>query len=158
MGTLKRLLLLFLVGLGTGVVSGILLMQLLFIRHEKAYGMIGEENIADDFAKLQYKNADHESARQGLLYAVGIHRKMQVSNPKYWGKAQWVDLAWCLTELSVLEDSAGNSVLAQAYMAQADEIYKKVGAKDAAVERFKQTIRDTLPHAGPNSQSNGALR
>jgi len=133
-------------------------MQHLFIENEKANGMLGEETIADDFARLQYTHADPQSARDALLYAVEIHRKMQISNAKYWGNFQKVDLAWSYAELSALEDSAGNGELAKDYMAQADQIFKQLAVKDAILARVKQVIRDTEPKTSPNRPENGEPR
>lgn len=150
MNRLLRTVSLLLLGIALGLPSGILLVQYDFIEKEKAMGMLGEENLADNFAKFQFTHADALSARAALLYAVQIHREMQASNPKYRGWAENFDLGWCYAELSVLEESAGNPNLAESYMSEANTIFRQDGTvKDSTIEHLKEVLRAT--QAKPNS-------
>ena len=139
----SRLLALFFMGAVLGLPSGTYLVRHKFIDNERAMGLRGEEVIADDFAKTQFTHADPQSAREALLYAVEMHKKMRVSNSGLWGWPEKMDLGWCYAELSVIEESAGNADLAENYMIISDQIFKEVGAKDSTIANLKQVLRDT---------------
>jgi hypothetical protein len=156
MNRLLRAVSFFLLGIALGLPSGILLVQQVFIEKEKGMGMLGEEVLADNFAKFQFTHANAQSARAALLYAVQIHREMQASNPKYRGWAENFDLGWCYAELSVLEDSAGNPNLADGYMSEANRIFRTDGTvKDSTMEHLKQVLRATRAKPSSNTLPDG---
>jgi hypothetical protein len=127
---------LFFLGAALGLPSGIYLVQHKVIDKEKAWGMLGEEALTDEFAKKQFQYADPQNAREALLYALDIHKEMRATNP-IWGWPQKWDLGWCYGELSLLERSTGNADVAEDYMAQAEQIFKELGRMDY----FKAHIR-----------------
>jgi len=151
----SKLFALFFLGSVVGLPTGSYLVEHKFIEKEKAMGLHGEEAIADDFAKTQFTHADPQSAREALLYAVNVHKEMQFSNSKYWGWPEKMDLGWCYAELSVLEESAGNTNLSKNYMALSDQIFKEGDAKDSTLAHLRQVLRETQSKPISNPPANG---
>jgi len=125
MKKLPHLLALFLFGLVLGLPFGIYVLRRGFLEKEKTMGMLGEQSMADDFAKNQFTHADPQSAREALQYAIKTHEQMRASNSKYWGNPQQIDLGWCYAELSVVEESAGNATLAKKYIEESNRLFSK---------------------------------
>lgn len=133
---------LFLLGATIGLPLGIYLVQHKFIDNEKALGMLNEEGIVDDFAKKEFIYADPQSARDGLQYAIKIHKEMQNKSP-LWGWPEKSDLAWCYAMLSLIEESEGNRELAGDYMTQAEQMLKELGMKDSSEAHIRELLRRT---------------
>jgi len=120
--------------------------------------MLGEEDLIDNFAKIQFIHANPTSARAALIRAVEIHREMQSKNPQYRGRAENMDLAWCLAELSVLEESDGNGEIAKSYRAEAESILSGSGAKDTTVTHLMEVLHETQAQASQDTASSGGKR
>jgi len=136
---------LFLLGLATGLPLGSYLVKHKFIENEKALGMASEEDTADDFAEKEFIYADPRSARDALQYAINIHREMQDKNPLS-GWPERRDLGWCYAELSVIEESEGNTAASAADMIQAQQTLKEAGVKDVSEAHIRALLtrpRDT---------------
>lgn len=131
---------LFVFGAALGLPLGIYLTQHKFIDKEKAIGMWSEEDTLDDFAKKEFIHANPQSAREALSYAIRIHQEMRATSP-LWGWPEKRDLGWCYGELSLIEESAGNTELARNYMAQAGEILKEAGLKDNSEAHIREVLR-----------------
>jgi hypothetical protein len=99
------------------------------VQRADAVGRIGEEATIDYFAKAQYRNADRETAREALSYAIQVHNKMKGTTGKLYGRDGQIDLGYCYGELSLLEEAAGNSDLARDYMQHAVQTLKEVGLR-----------------------------
>jgi hypothetical protein len=158
MNKLFRVFLFFLLGTSVVLPLGIVLTERLITGKEKANGMLAEEDFADVFAKTQFTHADPQRAREALLYAVKIHRDMQIANPKYRGWPETFDWGWCYAELSLLDESAGNEDLAKAEMLQANERLKEAGAKDSTISHLLDVARSTPAKVSSNSPVNGKPR
>jgi hypothetical protein len=139
---------LFLLGAILGLPLGTYMVQHKFIAKEKAMGMLNEEALFDDFAKKEFIYADPQSAREALRYAINVHGEMQHTST-LWGWPEKSDLGWCYGELSLVEESAGNTELARDYMVQAERTLKEVGLKD-----FSEIhIREVLQRKAASNQS-----
>ena len=119
----------FLLGALVGLPVGTYWMNHSLVRNADAIGQLVEEGTVDDFAKAQYRNADSESARQALQYAIQTHKRMKGTG-QLQGKAEQIDLAYCYGELSLLEEAAGNSDLARDYMQHAVQTLREAGFKE----------------------------
>jgi hypothetical protein len=137
---MSRILALVLLGAVLGLPLGIYLVQHQFIEKEKAIGMVNEEALLDDFAKKEFIHADPESAREALLYAIKIHKDMQGTS-RLWGWRDRADLRWCYAELSLIEESAGNTTLARDYMTQAGQTLREVGLKDSSEAHIRKVLQ-----------------
>ena len=131
---------LFLVGTLLGLPLGFYIMHYRFIDNEKAIGMTSQEATVDDFAKKAFLYADPRIARSALTFAIKTHQEMQTANP-LWGKTEKVDLGWCYAQLSLIEESAGDTKLAREHMAQAGQILRGAGLNDATEARIRQTLQ-----------------
>jgi hypothetical protein len=141
---------LFLLGAVLGLPLGIYLIQHKFIDKEKAIGMWTEEDIVDDFAKKEFTYADPQSAREALHYAIKIHKEMQGTNTLR-GWPEKADLGWCYAELSLIEESAGNTDLARDYMTQAEQTLKEVGLKDSSEAHLREVLQRKSASHPPSS-------
>lgn len=140
MKRMSRILALFLLGAVFGLPLGIYLIQHKFIDKEKAIGLWTEEGIVDDFAKKEFTYADPPSAREALRYAINIHKGMQgTSTLRGWPEKS--DLGWCYAELSLIEESAGNTDLARDNMTQAEQALKEVGLKDPSGGHTREVLQ-----------------
>jgi hypothetical protein len=144
---------LFLLGTVLGLPLGIYLVQHKFIDNEKAIGMVNEEALFDNFAKMEFIYADPQSAREALQYAIKIHREMQGTST-LWGWPEKSDLGWCYGELSLIEESA-NTDLARDYMTQAVQTLKEAGLKDTSEAQIRGVLQRNL---ASNPPSNEGLR
>lgn len=135
-----RIIALFLLAIAFGFPLGTYLVRHIFIDKEKALGMVNEEGFLDEFAKKEFIYADPESARRALKYAIKIHTEMQTKSSLS-GWREKADLAWCYADLSLVEQSAGNTDAAKDNMAQAQQILKQLGMKDTS----EVHIRELLP-------------
>jgi hypothetical protein len=140
MKRISRILALFLLGAVLGLPLGIYLIQHKFIDKEKAIGMWTEEGIVDDFAKKEFTYADLQSAREALRYAIKIHEEMQgISSLR--GRPEKADLGWCYAELSLIEESTGNTDLARDYMTRAEQTLKELGLKDSSQAHLREVLQ-----------------
>jgi hypothetical protein len=119
---------------------GIYLVQHKFIDKEKAMGMWMEELTLDGFAKKEFIYADAQSAREALLYAIKIHKEMQAKSP-LWGWPEKLELGWCYGELSLIEESAGNTDLARDYMTRAGQTLKEAGLKESSEAHIRKVLQ-----------------
>jgi len=140
MKRISRIFALFLLGAVLGLPLGIYLVQHKFIDKEKAMGMWSEEVIVDDFAEKEFIYADPQSAREALRCAIKIHKEMQGTSI-LWGWRERADLGWCYAELSLIEESAGNTDLARDYMTQAGQALKEVGVKDSSEAHIRKVLQ-----------------
>ncbi len=140
MKRISRIFALLLLGVVLGLTLGIYLVQYKFIDKEKAMGMWSEEGIVDDFAKKEFTYADPQSAREALRDAIKIHKQMQ-STSTLRGWPEKSDLGWCYAELSLIEESAGNTDLARDYMTQAEQTLKEVGLKDSSEDHILEVLQ-----------------
>jgi hypothetical protein len=151
MKRISRIFALLLLGAVLGPPLGIYLVQHKFIDNEKAMGMWSEETTLDDFAKKEFIYADRQSAREALLYAITIHKEMQAKSP-LWGWPEKLELGWCYGELSLIEESAGNTNLARDYMSQAERTLKEAGLKDSSEAHIQEVLHrnrvSSLPLSG----------
>lgn len=154
MKRISRILALLLLGVVLGLPPGIYLVQHKFIDKEKAMGMWSEEALLDDFAKKEFIYADAQSAREALQYAIKIHKEMQGTSP-LWGWPEKSNLGWCYGELSLIEESTGNTDLARDYMTQAEQTLKEVGLKDFSEAHIREVL---LRKATSNRPSSVGLR
>jgi hypothetical protein len=138
-----RIVALFLLAVVLGLPLGAYLVRHIFIDKEKALSMVNEEDLLDDFAKKEFIYGDLQSARTALRYAVKIHTEMQ-SKSLLSGWREKADLAWCYADLSVIEQSAGNTEVARDCMTQAQQILKGLGMKDTS-EAHLRTLLPTRP-------------
>jgi hypothetical protein len=147
MKKLSRIAMLFLLGVMLGLPLGIFLVRHEFIDKEKALGMVNEEGFLDDFAKREFIYGDLQSARKALRYAIKIHTEMQ-SKSSLSGWREKADLGWCYADLSLIEQSAGNTDVATDYMTQAEQILKELGMKDTS----EAHLRALLPRRFASNQ------
>jgi hypothetical protein len=151
MKRISRIFVLLLLGVVLGLPMGIYLVQHKFIDKEKAMGMWIEESAVDDFAKKEFIYANAQSAREALLYAIKIHKEMQAKSPLR-GWSEKLDLGWCYAELSLIEESAGNTDLASDYMTHAEQTLKEAGLKDSSEARIQEALKrnrvSSLPWRG----------
>jgi hypothetical protein len=140
MKRLSRISALLLLGVVLGLPLGGYLVQHKFIDKEKAMGMWIEESAVDDFAKKEFIYANAQSAREALQYAIKIHKEMQGTST-LWGWTEKLDLGWCYGELSLIEESAGNTDLARNYMTRAELTLKEVGLKDSSEAHIRQVLQ-----------------
>jgi hypothetical protein len=154
MQRISRILILLLVGAVLGLPLGIYLVQHKFIDNEKAIGLANEEALLDEFAKKEFIYADPQSAREALQYVIKIHKEMQGTST-LWGWPERADLGWCYGELSMIEESAGNSDLARDYMTQAGQTLKEAGLKDSSEAHIREVLQ-RKPISNP--PSNGGSR
>jgi len=129
MNRLLQLVLWFLLGTFVGLPVGVHWMNRSLVQRADAVGRIGEEATIDYFAKAQYRNADRETAREALLYAIQVHNKMRGTTSKLYARDGQIDLGYCYGELSLLEEAAGNSDLARDYMQHAVQTLKEAGLR-----------------------------
>lgn len=115
-------------------------------------GMLSEEYTVDSFAKMQFKYARGQDAREALLAAIAIHKQIQSEIPKQ-GRAEKETLGWCFAELSLLDESQGNSESAKNYMAQAEEMLKQAGLKDISEERIRDVLKKGASAVSPGGRS-----
>jgi hypothetical protein len=146
-----RIFALFLLAVALGLPLGAYSVRHIFIDKEKALGMVNEEDFLDDFAKQEFIYGDLQSARKALRYAIKIHTEMQGKSPLS-GWREKADLAWCYADLSVIEQSAGNTDVARDCMTQAQQILKGLGMKDTSEEH----LRALLPTRSASSQPSSA--
>lgn len=134
-----------------GVLLGMsfgILRQRAYLRMETAVGMQGQEEMLDTFAKMQFIHAEPQTARQALLAAIDVHKRVQDGYPDWsWTeKAKW---GWCYADLALLEDSIGEADIARNYMLRAEEILKPLGYS-------RESIQEVLNrHAQGRAQSAG---
>ncbi len=152
---------LFLLGTLLGLPAGFYAAHYKYIDNQKAAGMLSEESTVDDFAKAQYLYADPQSARTALAYAITIHQDMQTENPQS-GTAEKVNLGWCYAELSLLEESLGNTDVAKKQMAQAVQILQGAGLRDTTEFSIRQKLQKKIhenppPDATPTQPSGEKL-
>jgi hypothetical protein len=140
MKTISRIFAPILLGVVLGAPLGIYLVQYKYIDKEKAVGMEFEEGVVDDFAKKEFIHADPQSSRQALQYAIKIHKEMQGTSTLS-GRAEKWDLGWCYAELSLIEESAGNTELAGEYMNQAEQILTGLGLKDSSGAHIREMLQ-----------------
>lgn len=152
MNKTRRLDIYFLLGLLLGIPAGIYGVHHKFIDNEKAVGMWSEESTVDDFAKKEFIHADLQHARDALNYAIKVHQDMQAANPA-WGATEQMDLGWCYSELSIIEESAGNTMPAKNFMAQAVQTLRAAGIKDISETRIRQALQ-VRPDAAPPADAN----
>lgn len=122
--------------------------QRVYLRMETAAGMQGQEEMLDTFAKMQFTHAEPQVAREALLAAINVHKRVQDAYPDWsWTeKAKW---GWCYADLALLEDSMGEADLARNHMLQAEEILKPLGYS-------RESIHEVLNrHAQARAQSAG---
>jgi hypothetical protein len=150
MKTITRIVVLLLLGVILGLPLGIYLVQYKFINKEKAIGMVNEEDLVDGFAKKEFIYADPQSAREALQYAIRVHNEMRGTSP-LWGWPEKAGLGWCYAELSLIEESAGNTDLAKDYMAQAGQTLKEVGLKDSSEAHIRKVLQRTPVSDQPSS-------
>jgi len=154
MKRISRIFALLLLGVVLGLTLGIYLVQYKFIDKEKAMGMWSEERIVDDFAKKEFTYADPQSAREALRYAIKIHKEMQGTGTLR-GWPEKADLGWCYAELSLIEESTGNTDLSRDYMTQAEHTLKEVGLKDSSEAHLREVLQRKSDSNPPTS---GVLR
>lgn len=131
---------LFFLGMIVGLPLGIYLVQDKFINQEKAIGMVNEEDLVDEYAKKEFIYADPQNAREALIYAVKVHKEMQgISTLSGWPEK--AELAWCYAELSVIEESGGNSDSARDHMSQAQQILKELGSNDSSESHIRELLQ-----------------
>ena len=140
MKRISRIFALFLLGVVLGLPLGIYLVQHKFIDKEKAIGMVSEEGLLDDFAKKEFIYADPQSTREALQYAIKVHKEMQGTSI-LWGWRDKADLGWCYAELSLIEESTGNTNRARDYMTQAGQTLKEVGLKDSSEAHIRKILQ-----------------
>jgi hypothetical protein len=140
MKRISRIFALLLLGVVLGLPLGIYLVQFKFVDKEKAMGMVFEEGMIDDFAKKEFIHADPQSSREALRYAIKIHKGMQGTSTLS-GRAEKSDLAWCYAELSLIEESAGNTELAGEYMNKAEQILTELGLKDPSEAHIRELLQ-----------------
>ncbi len=140
MKRISRIFVLLLLGVVLGLPMGIYLVQHKFIDKEKAMGMWMEELTLDGFAKKEFIYANAQSAREALLYAIKIHKEMQAKSP-LWGWPEKLELGWCYGELSLIEESAGNTDLARDYMTHAEQTLKEAGLKDSSEAHIQEVLK-----------------
>jgi hypothetical protein len=140
MKTITRILVLLLLGVVLGLPLGVYLVQHQFINKEKALGMVVEEDLLDDFAKKEFVYAEPQSAREALQSAIRVHNEMRGTSPLS-GWREKADLGWCYAELSLIEESAGNTDLARDYMTQAGQTLKEVGLKDFSEAHIRKVLQ-----------------
>ncbi len=140
MKRISRIFVLFLLGVVLGLPLGIYLVQHKFIDKEKALGVLIEEGIVDDFAKKEFIYADPQNARESLQNAIKIHQGMRGTST-LWGRPEKSDLGWCYAELSLIEESEGNTDLARDYMTQAGQSLKEVGLKDSSEAHLRKVLQ-----------------
>jgi len=150
MKSVLRIFALLLLGVTIGVPLGIYLVQHKFIDKEKALGMVNEEALVDDYAKKEFIYADLRNAREALTYAVKIHNEMRGTSTLS-GWREKADLGWCYAELSLTEESAGNTDLARGYMSQAAQILKDLGMKDTSESHIREILKRRLASDQPSS-------
>ncbi len=146
-----RIVALFLLAIVLGLPLGAYLVRHIFIDKERALGMVYEEGFLDEFAKKEFIYGDLESARKALQYAIKIHTEMQTKSSLS-GWREKADLAWCYADLSLIEQSAGNTDAAKDNMTQAQQILKKLGMKDTS----EVHLRELLPQKIASNQPPGA--
>ena len=147
----SRILVLFLLGALLGLPLGICLVQYKFVDKDKAMGMVFEEDVVDDFAKKEFTHADPQSSREALQYAIKIHKEMQgTSTLSGWPEKK--DLGWCYAELSLVEESAGNTELAGDYMNRAEQILKELGLKDPSEAHIRELLKRKPASNQPSSE------
>jgi hypothetical protein len=149
-----RIVALFLLAVVLGLPLGAYLVRHIFIDKEKALGLVNEEGFLDEFAKQEFIYGDQQSARNALRYTINIHTEMQSKSPLS-GWREKADLAWCYAELSVIEQSAGNTDVAKDCMTQAQQILKGLGMKDTS-EAHLRSLLPTRPVS--NQPSTGESR
>ena len=152
MKRISRIFALLLLGAVLGLPLGVYLVQHKFIDKEKAMGMWSAETAFDDFAKKEFIYADQQSAREALLYAIKVHKEMQAKAP-LWGWPEKLELGWCFGELSIIEESAGNTDLATNYMTQAEQNLKEAGLKDSSETHIREVLQRRLVSGLPSSKS-----
>ena len=151
MKRISRILALLLLGAILGFPLGIYLVQHKFIDKEKSMGMVNEEALLDDFAKKEFIYADPQNAREALQYAIKIHKEMQgTSTLSGWPEKK--DLGWCYAELSLVEESAGNTELAGDYMNRAEQILKELGLKDPSEAHIRELLKRKPASNQPSSE------
>jgi len=139
-------------GLTIGLPLGIYLVQRKFVDKEKAIGLMNEEGLVDEYAKKEFIYADAQTSREALTYAINIHMEMQgESTLRGWPEKS--DLGWCFAELSLIEESAGNTTLAENYMSQAQQILKDLGSKDSSERHIREILHQKLVSAQPQSRA-----
>jgi hypothetical protein len=150
MKRIPRVIALFFLGVVLGLPLGAYLVQHKFINKEKAIAMTSEEAIADDYAKKEFFYAGPQDARDALTYAVKLHKEMRVTSP-LWGWPEKMDLGWCYAELSLTEESAGNTDLSREYMSLAQQTLKELGAKDTSESRIRELLEHRVISNPPSS-------
>lgn len=150
MKRISRIFALLLLGAVLGLPLGIYLVQHKFIDREKAMGMWSEEAFFDGFAKKQFIYSDSQSAREALQYAIKIHKEMQGTST-LWGWPEKSGLGWCYAELSLIEESAGNTDLARDYMTRAEQTLKEVGLKDSTEANIREVLQKKPVSNPPSS-------
>ncbi len=141
---MRRLFLLsawFLLGMALGLPVCAYWINRALIRNEKAMAMLVKEATVDYFAKAQYRDADRQSAREGLLFAIQVHKQMAGTYP-LWGTAEKTDLGFCYGELSMLEEALGNADLARNYMVEAEQTLKEAGFKDPSAIYIRKRLEN----------------
>ncbi|HXM97730.1 MAG TPA: hypothetical protein VN982_04590 [Candidatus Dormibacteraeota bacterium] len=78
----------------------------------------------DDFSSMQYRHADAEHAKTGLLASARLLEKLETLSPE---TNQKLDLAGTYTHLAWLEDTANNAQASHDYMAKAQYWYAAGG-------------------------------
>jgi|SRR5580692_176607 hypothetical protein len=131
---------LLLLGVVLGLPLGFYLVQYKFIAKEKAIGMVNEEGLLDEFAKKEFAYADPQNAREALTYAIKTYNAMQgISTLSGWREK--LDLGWCYAELSLIEESAGNTNSTSDYMSRAQQILKGSGLNDPSESHIREILQ-----------------